>query len=216
MSPRIPFGISVVHLPKWNHKNNKGRTYHRYTEKDRTMKHPSHITTLGIGLALVLFWGEMTLAWTPPPEPSEAYLVNEDVNIITGLYTREILSPKTGLWITKLPGKSSYPNTMSIGILLWKPRNFLCSTGMTRTTAGNGTCMSTAKWKTAPVISSHTMCRLKTWWRMKTPSRRKPGTMQSRRLHSNKSPENRPKTVRYMEPCSETLFSPTKRTKRLQ
>ncbi len=61
------------------------------------MKHPSHITTLGIGLALVLFGGEMTLAWTPPPEPSEASLINEDVNIITGLYTREYSLAQDGI-----------------------------------------------------------------------------------------------------------------------
>jgi len=61
------------------------------------MRHPSHITALGIGLALVLFGGEMTLAGTPPPEPSEAYLVDEDINIITGLYTREYSLAQDGI-----------------------------------------------------------------------------------------------------------------------
>ena len=61
------------------------------------MRHSSHIITLGIGLALVLFVGEIVWAGALPPEPSEAYLVNEDVNIITGLYTREYSLAQDGI-----------------------------------------------------------------------------------------------------------------------
>ncbi len=53
------------------------------------MKHSLFTQAIAIGLALVFINGEMVQAETPPPEPEEAYLVNEDVNIITGLYTRE-------------------------------------------------------------------------------------------------------------------------------
>lgn len=53
------------------------------------MKQTPHIQAVVIGLALLLFGGEMVKAEMPPLEPEEAYLVDEDVNIITGLYTRE-------------------------------------------------------------------------------------------------------------------------------
>ena len=53
------------------------------------MKQTPHIQIFGIVLTLVLFGGEMVKAEMPPSEPDEAYLVDEDVNIITGLYTRE-------------------------------------------------------------------------------------------------------------------------------
>ena len=53
------------------------------------MKQTPYIRTLGIVLALVFLGGEMATAEMPPPEPEEAYLVDEDVNIVTGLYTRE-------------------------------------------------------------------------------------------------------------------------------
>ncbi len=42
-----------------------------------------------IGLTLVLVEGEMVGAEMPPLEPDEAYLVDEDINIVTGLYIRE-------------------------------------------------------------------------------------------------------------------------------
>ena len=53
------------------------------------MKQTPYIQALGIVLALVFLGGEMATAEMPPPEPEEAYLVDEDVNIVTGLYTRE-------------------------------------------------------------------------------------------------------------------------------
>jgi len=53
------------------------------------MKQTTTIQAFVIGLALVLFGGEMVKAEMPPSEPEEAYLVEEDVNIVTGLYTRE-------------------------------------------------------------------------------------------------------------------------------
>jgi len=42
-------------------------------------------------LGVVLAFGGVSKGWSAelPSEPSEALLVNEDVNIITGLYTRE-------------------------------------------------------------------------------------------------------------------------------
>ena len=48
-----------------------------------------NIRTLVVGFALVLGMTGPVLAGTLPQEPSEAFLVNEDVNIITGLFTRE-------------------------------------------------------------------------------------------------------------------------------
>ena len=48
-----------------------------------------HIQTIVIGLALMLFGGEIVKAAMPPLEPEEAYLVDEDINIVNGLYTRE-------------------------------------------------------------------------------------------------------------------------------
>lgn len=48
-----------------------------------------HIRRLMLALAIVA--GTVGGAWasTLPPEPDEEYLVNEDVNIVTGLYIRE-------------------------------------------------------------------------------------------------------------------------------
>ncbi len=57
--------------------------------EDRAMKKISPIPALIIGTVLMASGGGTGWAGTPPQEPSEAYLVNEDVNIITGLYTRE-------------------------------------------------------------------------------------------------------------------------------
>jgi hypothetical protein len=53
------------------------------------MKQTPLIQAFVIGLALVLFGGKMVKAEVPPPEPDEAYLINEDINIMTGLYIRE-------------------------------------------------------------------------------------------------------------------------------
>ena len=53
------------------------------------MKSKLNIQTLLIGLALLLGLAGAAWAGGLPQEPSDAYLVNEDVNIITGLYTRE-------------------------------------------------------------------------------------------------------------------------------
>ena len=53
------------------------------------MKQTPYIQTVIIGLALGLFGGEVIKAEGLPLEPEETYLVNEDVNIVTGLYTRE-------------------------------------------------------------------------------------------------------------------------------
>lgn len=53
------------------------------------MKATIPIQAFVIGLALVLVGGKMVKAEMPPPEPDEAYLVDEDINIVTGLYTRE-------------------------------------------------------------------------------------------------------------------------------
>jgi hypothetical protein len=61
------------------------------------MKQTPHIQAIVIGLALVLFGGEVVKAEGPPLEPEEAYLVNEDVNIITGLYTREYSLRQDGI-----------------------------------------------------------------------------------------------------------------------
>ncbi len=44
------------------------------------------LLTVGV---LIISLAQSALAGPPPQEPSEAYLVHEDVNIITGLYTRE-------------------------------------------------------------------------------------------------------------------------------
>ncbi len=53
------------------------------------MKSKLNIQTVLIGLALLLGLAGSAWAGGLPQEPSDAYLVNEDVNIITGLFTRE-------------------------------------------------------------------------------------------------------------------------------
>ena len=53
------------------------------------MKSKLNIQTLLIGLALLLGLAGAAWAGGLPQEPSDAYLVNEDINIITGLYIRE-------------------------------------------------------------------------------------------------------------------------------
>ena len=53
------------------------------------MQQTTYIQAFAIGLALMLFGGELVRAEQLPSEPEEAYLVNEDVNIVNGLYTRE-------------------------------------------------------------------------------------------------------------------------------
>lgn len=53
------------------------------------MKSQLNFKTVVSGLALVVGMAGWAQAGTLPPEPSEASLINEDVNIITGLYTRE-------------------------------------------------------------------------------------------------------------------------------
>ncbi len=52
-------------------------------------------TVIGTGVLLVNMVGT-TLAGNLPAEPAEQYLINEDVNIITGLYTREYSLDGTG------------------------------------------------------------------------------------------------------------------------
>ena len=61
------------------------------------MKHSPYIQAIAIGLALAFLNGEMVQAEMPPVEPEEAYLVDEDVNIITGLYTREYSLHQDGI-----------------------------------------------------------------------------------------------------------------------
>jgi hypothetical protein len=53
------------------------------------MKQTAYIPAFVIGFALMLCGGEIVRAEMPPLEPEEAYLVDEDINIVTGLYTRE-------------------------------------------------------------------------------------------------------------------------------
>lgn len=53
------------------------------------MKKNTKIKSGIIGMALVLGMTLCANAGGPPKEPVEAYLINEDVNIITGLYPRE-------------------------------------------------------------------------------------------------------------------------------
>ncbi|HNP61987.1 MAG TPA: hypothetical protein PKM72_14160 [Nitrospirales bacterium] len=55
------------------------------------------IQACAIGLVLVLVGGEIAEAEMPPPEPDEAYLVDEDINIVTGLYMREYSLRKDGI-----------------------------------------------------------------------------------------------------------------------
>ncbi|MCA9419741.1 MAG: hypothetical protein KC592_01910 [Nitrospira sp.] len=50
-----------------------------------------------IGLALLLVGGEQVKAETPPPEPDESHLVEEDVNIMTGLYIRKYSLQQDGV-----------------------------------------------------------------------------------------------------------------------
>ena len=53
------------------------------------MKSQLNFKAVVIGLALVIGMAGWAQAGTLPPEPSEPSLINEDVNIITGLYTGE-------------------------------------------------------------------------------------------------------------------------------
>ena len=53
-------------------------------------------TVIGTGVLLMSLAGT-ALAGNLPPEPAEKYLINEDVNIITGLYTREYSLDGTGI-----------------------------------------------------------------------------------------------------------------------
>ena len=53
-------------------------------------------TVIGTGVVLMSLAGT-ALARILPPEPSEKYLIQEDVNIITGLYTREYSLDGTGI-----------------------------------------------------------------------------------------------------------------------
>ena len=48
-----------------------------------------NIQTLMMGFVFLLVMTGPGLAGGPPHEPSEVFLVNEDVNVITGLYIRE-------------------------------------------------------------------------------------------------------------------------------
>jgi hypothetical protein len=50
-----------------------------------------------IGLVVLASVGESSFAHNLPPEPDEQYLVNEDVNVVNGLYTREYSSANNGI-----------------------------------------------------------------------------------------------------------------------
>lgn len=52
------------------------------------------LLTIGV---LTICLTHPVLAGPPPQEPNEDFLVNEDVNIITGLYTREYSLSGTGI-----------------------------------------------------------------------------------------------------------------------
>ena len=56
-----------------------------------------YIRMFVLGVVLMTCIADSALAGSPPPEPSEGYLVNEDVNIITGLYTREYSLTENGV-----------------------------------------------------------------------------------------------------------------------
>lgn len=55
------------------------------------------ISLIAITLGLVLALPGLSFAQTLPLEPSEEYLVNEDVNIVNGLYTREYSLARNGI-----------------------------------------------------------------------------------------------------------------------
>ncbi|MEO6202059.1 MAG: hypothetical protein ABIU05_07460 [Nitrospirales bacterium] len=55
------------------------------------------IQACAIGLALVLVGGEIAEAEMPPREPDETYMVDEDINIMTGLYMREYSLRQDGI-----------------------------------------------------------------------------------------------------------------------
>jgi len=61
------------------------------------MKRRSHIQQFVLGIALMLCATETAMAGGPPSEPTEGYLINEDVNIVTGLYIREYSLAENGI-----------------------------------------------------------------------------------------------------------------------
>ncbi len=65
------------------------------------MTHPLKKTFISL---LVALWISTSLGFTsrameglPPPEPTEAFLVNEDINIVSGLYFREYSLSQNGV-----------------------------------------------------------------------------------------------------------------------
>ena len=61
------------------------------------MKRKLNIHAMVVGLVLMMGVAGVALAVGIPQEPSDDYLVNEDVNIITGLYIREYSLERNGV-----------------------------------------------------------------------------------------------------------------------
>jgi hypothetical protein len=69
----------------------------RLDPEEGAMNTGRHINRMVLVLAIVISAAGSTLATELPPEPSGEYLVNEDVNIVTGLYTREYSLARNGI-----------------------------------------------------------------------------------------------------------------------
>jgi len=61
------------------------------------MKRATSIQAMALGLALICGAGGAVFAADLPQEPGDEYLINEDVNIITGFYIREYSLGRNGV-----------------------------------------------------------------------------------------------------------------------
>ncbi len=61
------------------------------------MKRATSIQVMALGLAVICGAGGAVFAGGLPQEPGDEYLINEDVNIITGFYIREYSLGRNGV-----------------------------------------------------------------------------------------------------------------------
>ena len=96
---------------------------------------------------------ETILAQGLPTEPAEEFLVNEDVNIATSLYTREYSLRKTGVIDYRTARQIIESRHNDYGTRWSMRRRILCFIGMTKRERAPSPCGSTPKDKAACAIS---------------------------------------------------------------